>query len=62
MKMSELFVTFGICFKTTEGPVICYALPVGDETSLVIKGMWLDPSTEGLPLIGFFINLINGEL
>ena len=43
-------------------PKICYALPVGDETSLVIKGMWLDPSTEGLPLIGIFINPINGEL
>ena len=35
---------------------------IGDETSLVIKGMWRDPSTEGLPLIGVFINPINVDI
>ena len=60
MKMSELLE---YALKLLKNLQLLQSYPlIGDETTLVIKGMWRDPSTEGLPLIGIFINPINVDI
>ena len=55
VKMSELLE---YALKLLKNLQLLQSYPlIGDETSLVIKGMWLDPPTEGLPLIGVFFIL-----